>query len=71
LKSLSLTKDRTHLDLKGTLADKVANFPEESEQLIFAKGMGLITDLEIGQDGYLYVLSFFKHDGTIFRILTR
>jgi glucose/arabinose dehydrogenase len=66
-----LTKDRTHLDLKGPLADKIANFPEESEQLKFAKGLGLITDLEVGPNGYLYVLSFPKHDGTIFKISTR
>jgi len=66
-----LTKDREHLDLKGPLADKVANSPEESEELVFAKGVGLITDLEVGPDGNLYVLSFPKHDGTIFRISTR
>ncbi|MEP6576534.1 MAG: PQQ-dependent sugar dehydrogenase [Nitrososphaerota archaeon] len=63
-----LTKDRTHLKLKGDLADKVANTPGEVEGIRFANGMGLITDLEIGPDGYLYVLSFLKHDGTIFRI---
>lgn len=67
----NLTKDRTHLDLKGPLADKVANTPEESEEIRFAKGMGLITDLEVGPDGNLYVLSFFKHDGTAFKILSK
>ncbi len=63
-----LTKNRTNLDLKGPLADKIANTPEELEGVRFAKDMGLITDLEKGPDGYLYVLSFLKHDGTIFRI---
>lgn len=66
-----LTKDRTHLDLKGPLADKIANTPEEAEGIKFATGIGLITDLEIGPDGYLYVLSFPKHDGTIFKIFPR
>lgn len=63
-----LTKDRTHLDLKGDLSDKIANTGDNLEGVRFAKGMGLITDLEIGPDGYLYILSFLKHDGTIFRI---
>lgn len=66
-----LTKDRTHLDLKGDLADKAANTGDEQEGIKFAKGMGLITDLETGPDGYLYVLSFLKHDGTIFKILPK
>ena len=35
---------------------------------MFAKGMGLITDLEKAPDGYMYVLVSYKHDGTIFRI---
>jgi hypothetical protein len=35
--------------------------------IIFAKGFGAITDLEVGPyDGYLYVLTF---DGTIYRIV--
>ncbi len=63
-----LTKDRTHLELKGELIDKIANTVKEVEDIRFAKGMGLITDLEKGPDGYLYVLYFLDHDGTIFRI---
>ncbi|HEX9317398.1 MAG TPA: PQQ-dependent sugar dehydrogenase, partial [Nitrososphaeraceae archaeon] len=66
-----LTKDRTHLDLKGDLSDKVANTGDDQEAIRFAKGLGLITDLETGPDGYLYVLAFFKHDGTIFKILPK
>ncbi len=63
-----LTKDRTHLELKDELIDKIANTVNEVEDIRFAKGMGTITDLEKGPDGYLYVLSFLDHDGTIFRI---
>ncbi|MFI5424322.1 MAG: PQQ-dependent sugar dehydrogenase [Nitrososphaerales archaeon] len=63
-----LTKDRTHLDLKGELVDKIANTANEVKEIMFAKGMGLITDLEKAPDGYMYVLVSYKHDGTIFRI---
>jgi glucose/arabinose dehydrogenase len=66
-----LNNDRTHLDLEGPLRDKIANIPNELAGITFAKGLGIITDLEVGPDGYLYVLSFPKHDGTIFRISPR
>jgi glucose/arabinose dehydrogenase len=66
-----LNNDRTHLDLEGPLRDKIANTPNELAGVTFAKGLGIITDLEVGPDGYLYVLSFPKHDGTIFRISPR
>ena len=66
-----LNNDRTHLDLEGPLGDKIANTPNELAGVTFAKGLGIITDLEVGPDGYLYVLSFPKHDGTIFRISPR
>ncbi|HEX9318539.1 MAG TPA: PQQ-dependent sugar dehydrogenase [Nitrososphaeraceae archaeon] len=63
-----LNEDRTHLDLQGRLADKIANNQKELEPLIFAKGLGTITDLEVGPDGYLYVLADHDRQGTIFRI---
>ena len=37
--------------------DKIANNAEELEQVIFGKGFGGITDIEIGPDGYLYILT--------------
>ena len=49
-----LSNDRTALLLKGTLADRIANSSVEVEQKIFAKGLGGITDLEVGPDGYIY-----------------
>jgi aldose sugar dehydrogenase len=64
-----LNQNRTALLLNGPLADKVANTPSETQQggIIFAKGFGAITDLEVGPyDGYLYVLTF---DGSIYRIV--
>ncbi|HEX9319131.1 MAG TPA: PQQ-dependent sugar dehydrogenase [Nitrososphaeraceae archaeon] len=66
-----MNDDRTHLDLDGPLRDRIANTPKELAGVTFAKGLGIITDLEVGPDGYLYVLSFPKHDGTIFRISPR
>jgi hypothetical protein len=58
------------LVLTGPLADKVVNTPEEMQQegIIFAKGFGAVTDLQISPyDGYLYVVSSTAH-GKIYRI---
>jgi glucose/arabinose dehydrogenase len=38
---------------------------------VFAHGFGGITDIEIGPDGYLYILTFDQVDGTIFRIVPK
>ena len=60
----------------GLLADKVANSDSELEEaagssgddgIIFGKGFGGITDLEVGADGYLYVVSIGQ--GAIYRIV--
>jgi aldose sugar dehydrogenase len=60
-----LNKDRTELVLDGPLADKLADTDDENEGIIFGQGFGAITDIEIGPDGYLYVVGF---QGTIYRI---
>jgi glucose/arabinose dehydrogenase len=52
-----LYKDRTRLDLKNNLSDSIAHTMEELEPVIFGKGFGGITDMKIGPDGYLYVLT--------------
>ena len=64
-----LNQDRTELILDGLLADKVAATESvtELEQIIFAEDFGGITDLEVGPDGYLYVVSL--GHGSIYRIL--
>jgi glucose/arabinose dehydrogenase len=56
-----LNKERTKLLLDSGLEGRI------NENIVFAKGFGGITDIEVGPDGYLYVVSFGK--GTIFRIL--
>ncbi|MGB0004513.1 MAG: PQQ-dependent sugar dehydrogenase [Nitrososphaeraceae archaeon] len=63
-----LNKDRSGFILNGALADKVASGEDGTEQIEFAEGFGGITDLEIGPDGYLYVLIYDSEDGRIYRI---
>jgi hypothetical protein len=62
-----LNEKRTELILPGPLKDKVADKPAEINDIVFAKGFGGITDLQVGPDGYLYVLS----SGKIFRIIPK
>ena len=52
-----LNQQRTGLLLDGPLADKVAS-KDEINQAIFAQGFGGIIDIEVGPDGYLYILTF-------------
>ena len=62
-----LNKSRTGLSLHGSLSEKVANSTRELEDVVFATGFGGITDLEVGDDGYLYVLSYVHR--SIYRIV--
>lgn len=62
-----LNENRTGLLLKGPLVDKIADNDDELKDVVFAEGFGLITDLEVGPDGYLYVLTY--GSGKLFRIL--
>jgi aldose sugar dehydrogenase len=66
-----LNKQRTELlpEAKSPLSDKVISSNEDTSKIIFGKGFGGITDIEVGpQDRYLYVLTFDDTQGTIFRI---
>jgi glucose/arabinose dehydrogenase len=62
----NLDKNRTGLALEGPLADRVANSPEEAKAVVFAEAIGGITDMEVGHDGFLYVLSLAQ--GKMYRI---
>jgi aldose sugar dehydrogenase len=69
-----LNKQRTELLLSsnGPLADKVVSSYDNKklDEIIFGKGFGGITDMQIGpKDGYLYILTFDKTQGTIYRIV--
>jgi glucose/arabinose dehydrogenase len=55
-----LNHTRTGLQLNSVLQDKIANSPAETQGIIFAHGFGGITDLAVGPDGYLYVLSLYQ-----------
>ena len=48
------------------LLDRVVDNDEEGDPLIFGTGFKAITDIEIGPDGYLYVLSF--DEGILYKI---
>ena len=62
-----LTEDRKNLLLEGSLKDKVANNQDEMQDNIFARDFGGVTDLEVGPDGFLYILSISK--GKIWRVV--
>jgi len=54
-----LDQNRTGFLLDNPLADRVANKQNETQAISFAKGFGGITDIKVGPDGYLYVLSIY------------
>jgi aldose sugar dehydrogenase len=60
-----LSEDRDQLLLEGPLKDRIANNQDELQEVILGRGFNGITDIEVGPDGYLYVLSY---AGKIFRI---
>jgi glucose/arabinose dehydrogenase len=61
--------NRTELMLNGTLGDKVADTLEDLEDVTIAQGLGIITDVEVGPDGYLYIVSGARSpEGKIYRI---
>jgi glucose/arabinose dehydrogenase len=63
-----LNEDRTQLVLAGELEDKIAETRETgTEDIVFGEGFAGISDLEVGPDGYLYVVSLGQ--GKIFRIV--
>ncbi|MEP6577200.1 MAG: PQQ-dependent sugar dehydrogenase [Nitrososphaerota archaeon] len=64
----NLDQQRRNLNLSGKLSDKIANNTMELNDVIFAKGFGKVADMEIGPDGYLYVLSSQKQLVSIYRI---
>ncbi len=61
-----LNQDRTSLLLEGPLEDKVADNVDELDSVIFGTGFRSISDIEVGPDGYLYLLLF--GPGKIMRI---
>ncbi len=64
-----LNQERNGLILPEALADKIIQTPASPglEDIIFGQGFAGITDVEVGPDGYLYVVSIGQ--GKIFRIV--
>jgi glucose/arabinose dehydrogenase len=66
LYNFRLDSDREQLLLDPPLDDKVADTPQEIQDIVFGRGFGVITDIQVGSDGYLYILGI---DGTIYKIV--
>jgi aldose sugar dehydrogenase len=62
-----LAANRTSLDLDKPLDDRIASNYNESKSIVFGEGFGIISDLKIGPDGYLYIVSLPK--GSIYRVV--
>jgi aldose sugar dehydrogenase len=62
-----LNSKRTGLDLQGQLENKIAYKYEDLTNYIFGKNFGVISDITVGPDGYLYIVSFTR--GDIYRII--
>ena len=54
----SLNGARNGLDLESPLADLVADNESELDDVVFGTGFSGITDVKVGPDGLLYVVSF-------------
>jgi len=44
------------------LNDLIADSPQEAESILFGRNLGMITDIKLGPDGYLYFLSMVQGD---------
>ena len=64
-----LNEKRTGLLLEGPLIDKIADNENEVGNVVFAENFGIITDLKIGPDGYLYFVAY--DEGKIYRIVNQ
>ncbi len=64
-----LDSSRTKFVLNGSLTNRIAHTSDDKElaQIIFGSGFDAITDLDVGPDGYLYVVSL--KGGKIYKIV--
>ncbi|CAN5519991.1 PQQ-dependent sugar dehydrogenase [soil metagenome] len=62
-----LNQKRNGLDLDGQLKNKIAYKYEDLTKYIFGKNFGVISDITVGPDGLLYIVSHSK--GEIYRII--
>ena len=60
LYNFNLNEDRTDLYLGADIDKKTADTNDELRETILARNLGAITDIEVGPDGYLYILSLYQ-----------
>lgn len=58
---LPVNDDRDGFNLTGDLADLVADSSTERNLLTWGTSFGVITDIKVGPDGYLYVVSAYSN----------
>lgn len=58
-----LDENRTSLDLTGSLSDKLSDGNDDDLDNTIAKFPGGVTDVQVGPDGYIYVLSLSAKQG--------
>ncbi|MDF0681523.1 MAG: hypothetical protein P0116_11230 [Candidatus Nitrosocosmicus sp.] len=63
-----LNENRTGLELDKSFELKMSRDTEDLASVIFASGLGAISDIQTGPDGFLYLLD---DDGQIFRIVPK
>lgn len=68
LYDFNLDQQRRNLDLSGKLSDRIANNTDELNDVVFAKGFGKVADIQIGPDGFMYVLASEKQSSNIYRV---
>ncbi|MDF0680241.1 MAG: hypothetical protein P0116_04685 [Candidatus Nitrosocosmicus sp.] len=56
--------NNTNVGGEAAVEDKKVDNPVESIPITFGQGFGGITDIQVGPDGYMYVL---KHTGDLYR----
>jgi glucose/arabinose dehydrogenase len=68
--NFDLDKDRESLSLSGDLDDLILDYDDDPSKIIFAENFGIVTDLEVGPDGCLFVVSGNREagEGAIYRI---
>lgn len=62
-----LNQERNGLDLKGPLKDKIVDSYDELVNVTFGKNFDTVSDITVGPDGYLYVVSL--NNGEVYRIV--
>jgi glucose/arabinose dehydrogenase len=63
-----LSKDRSQLVLGGALQDRVANSTSELDDVTLGRYFDGITDIDVGPDGCLYILTYKEDNVYIYRI---